>query len=189
LKQQPFRPSREQIQAATRKRLPDVIGLNLKVLFCGINPGLYSAAVGHNFARPGNRFWPTLFAAGFTDRLLSPFEEHELLRFGCGITNIAARATARAEELTNDELISGARKLINKVNLYKPKFLAIVGVTAYRVAFMAPKAVLGLQSKTINETRIWVLPNTSGLNAHHQMPELTEHFRRLRDEVFIKGIL
>ena len=179
----PFRPTREQIQAATRKRLKDVIAPNLKVLFCGINPGLYSAAAGHNFARPGNRFWPTLFAAGFTDRLLSPFEEEELLLRGYGITNIASRATARAEELSREELVRGAGKLISKVHRFQPQYLAIVGVTAYRVAFEVPKASLGLQEKTIKQTRIWVLPNTSGLNAHHQMPELVERFQQLRNHI------
>jgi TDG/mug DNA glycosylase family protein len=177
----PFRPTPEQVRAATHKRLKDLIASNLKVLFCGINPGLYSAAVGHNFARPGNRFWPTLFAAGFTDRLLSPFEEDELLHYGCGITNIASRATARAEELSKEELISGARKLINKVHRYKPLYLAVVGITAYRVSFDDPKAMLGLQSRAIDQTKIWVLPNTSGLNAHHQMPDLIRHFRKMRD--------
>ena len=161
-------------------KLKDVIAPDLKVLFCGINPGLYSASVGHNFARPGNRFWPVLFSAGFTDRLLSPFEERELLQFGFGITNIAARATARAEELSKDELRAGARILVRKVLRFRPMYLAVVGVTAYRVAFEAPKAAIGLQQKAIGETRVWILPNTSGLNANHQMPDLVRYFRALR---------
>jgi TDG/mug DNA glycosylase family protein len=124
-----------------------------------------------------------LFASGFTDRLLSPFEEEELLRYGCGITNIAARATARAEELSKEELISGAEKLIHKVRRYNPRYLGVVGVTAYRIAFGESKAGLGLQDTKIDQTQIWVLPNTSGLNAHHQMKELTQHFQSLRHQI------
>jgi TDG/mug DNA glycosylase family protein len=183
INQRPLRPTREQIQSATGKHLKDVIAPNLQVLFCGINPSLYSAAVGHNFARPGNRFWPALFGAGFTDRLLSPSEEQELLHYGCGITNIAARATARAEELTREELITGAQMLSRKVGRHRPQYLAIVGVTAYRIAFHAPRAVLGLQETMIEQTRIWVLPNTSGLNAHYQMSDLIGHFKRLRRHI------
>ena len=177
----PFRPTREQMQAAVQKRLKDVIAPHLKVLFCGINPGLYSAAVGHNFARPGNRFWPVLFAAGFTERLLSPFEERDLLKYGYGITNIASRPTARAEQLTKEELLAGSRLLVQKVLRYKPVCLAIVGITAYRIAFSQAKAAIGLQQHSIGKTRVWVLPNTSGLNANHQMPDLIKHYRKLHE--------
>lgn len=183
-----FRPTPEQIHAATRKTLKDVIAADLQVLFCGINPGLYSAAVGHNFARPGNRFWPVLFAAGFTDRLLSPFEEQSLLQYGCGITNIASRATARAEELTKEEVLNGAQKLVQKVRRYKPVCLAIVGITAYRIAFSEPKARIGLQQQSIGDTLVWVLPNPSGLNAHHQMRDLVKHFRRLRKHLWMEEV-
>jgi TDG/mug DNA glycosylase family protein len=160
--------------------VPDVIAPHLTVLFCGINPGLYSAAVGHNFARPGNRFWPAIFGAGFTDRLFSPSEEWKLLEYGCGITNFVRRATASADELTKDELIKGAKRLKTKVRLYTPKYLAVVGLTAYRIAFKVPKAKIGLQKNTIGKTLIWILPNPSGLNAHHQLPDLIRYFGELR---------
>ena len=164
----------------SNKTLHDVIAHNLTVLFCGINPGLYSAAVGHNFARPGNRFWPAMFGAGFTDRLFLPSEEQKLLDYGYGITNIVERATASADELTKKELIDGAKKITAKVRLFNPNYLAIVGLTAYRVAFNVPKAKIGLQKGIIGETRIWVLPNPSGLNAHHQLPDLIRLFSEFR---------
>src|SRR5438105_6147484 len=118
----PWKPTRAEIAAAHGKKVPDVIAHRLRVLFCGINPGLYSAAVGHHFARPGNRFWPTLYAAGFTDRRLSPFEERELLALGYGITNVVDRATAGADELTPQELVEGGRRLERKVRKYRPAF-------------------------------------------------------------------
>src|SRR5262249_17664832 len=129
------RPTKADLLAAADKTVPDVIGPGLAVLFCGINPGLYSAATGHHFARPGNRFWPTLHAAGFTDRLLLPSEEHELLPLGYGITNVAERASAAADELSDDELIAGGKRLRRRVTRYAPRFLAVLGVGAYRVAF------------------------------------------------------
>ena len=175
------KPSRAEILAARDKTIHDVLAPGLQVIFCGINPGLYSAAVGHNFARPGNRFWPAIFAAGFTDRLLSPFEERELLRYGCGITNIAARATATAAELSNEELRDGARTLRNKMKRYRPKCVAMVGIGAYRIAFGQPKATIGLQPDKIDAATVWVLPNPSGLNAHYQLPAITIEFRRLKE--------
>jgi len=173
-------PGKEEIRKAANKTIQEVIAPNLKILFCGINPGLYSAAVGHNFARPGNRFWPTMFKARFTDRLLSPSEERELLDYGYGITNIVRRATASADELSKDELIEGAKRLKSKVQRYDPGYLAVVGLTAYRTAFKSPKAMIGLQEETIANTLIWVLPNPSGLNAHHQLPDLIKYFSALR---------
>ena len=160
--------------------MPHVIAPGLRVLFCGINPGLYSAAVGHHFARPGNRFWSTLHAAGFTDRLLSPSEERELLRTGLGITNVVARATASAGELSAAELVEGGRRLEVKVRRHRPRFLAVLGISAYRTAFGRPAAAVGLQPETIGPSRIWVLPNPSGLNAHYQRDELARMFRALR---------
>jgi double-stranded uracil-DNA glycosylase len=174
------KPTRDEIRRAVSKTLQDVIARNLSVLFCGINPGLYSAAVGHNFARPGNRFWPALFGSGFTDRLLAPHEERELLQFGYGITNIVRRATATAHELKKEELREGAKELVEKIRFYKPLYLAVVGLTAYRVAFGAPKAKIGLQNEAIGKTFVWVLPNPSGLNAHHQLPDLVRCFTELR---------
>lgn len=175
------RPTRDELLAAKDKTVPDVIDRNLSVLFCGMNPGLYSAAVGHHFARPGNRFWPALFAGGFSERLLSPFEERELLKRGYGITNIVDRASAAAAELTEEELIAGGRKLIRKVRKYQPKCVAILGVTAYRTAFDQPKATVGEQGLRFGPTRVWVLPNPSGLNAHFQIRELGRLFRELRE--------
>ena len=176
----PFRPTKQQLLAARDKFVPDVIAPNLKVLFSGINPGLYSAATGHHFARPGNRFWPALYAGGFTPRVLSPWEEVELLDLGYGITNIARRASATADQLDRVELIRGAKQLSAKVKRYSPRVLAIVGVGAYRVAFAKPQAQLGLQEDSIGSTRVWLLPNPSGLNAHYQPADLAQLFRELR---------
>ena len=176
----PWKPTREQVQSAHDKTLRDVIAPGLKVLFCGINPGLYSAAVGHQFARPGNRFWPALHAAGFTDRLLSPFEDRELLRYGCGVTNVVARTTAGADELFERELIDGGRALRAKVRRYRPRVLAVLGVGAYRTAFGRPKATVGRQPEGIADTLVWVLPNPSGLNAHYSLAGLARVFAELR---------
>jgi TDG/mug DNA glycosylase family protein len=175
------KPTKEQIAAAAGKTLPDVIAPRLDILFCGINPGLYTAAVGHHFGRPGNRFWPVLHRAGFTPRLFDPAEQRELLKLGCGITNIVARATTAADELTAEELVAGARMLERKVRRYEPRWLAVVGIQAYRTAFARPRAKLGRQEETIGATRIWVLPNPSGLNAHYRPDELVELFTELRD--------
>lgn len=174
-------PSRTELLAAAGKTVPDVLAPQLRVLFCGINPGLYSAAVGHHFARPGNRFWPALYGAGFTDRLLAPWEERTLLRYGCGITNLVKRATANANELTTAELLAGRRRLLAKVMRHAPKCLAILGITAFRNAFAQPRAVTGPQSMQLGPTEVWVLPNPSGLNAHHQLNDLIRMFRVMRE--------
>jgi TDG/mug DNA glycosylase family protein len=163
--------------------VPDVIAPGLRVLFCGINPGLYTAAVGHHFARPGNRFWPALFASGFTDRLISPFDERELLQQGYGVTNVVMRATVTADQLTRDELQEGGKRLVSKVRRYKPSFLAVLGLGAYQKAWALPKAVIGRQDKMIGETFVWVLPNPSGLNAHYQANDLARLFRELKESV------
>jgi TDG/mug DNA glycosylase family protein len=157
-----------------------VIGPGLDVLFCGINPGLYSGAVGHHFARPGNRFWPALYHSGFTSELLSPFDEHCLLDLGCGVTNIVARTTAAAAELGHREIRRGVARLRRKVDRYRPLVLAVLGVQAYRIGFGHAKAAVGLQAETIEDTSIWLLPNPSGLNAHYQLPDLVETFAELR---------
>jgi TDG/mug DNA glycosylase family protein len=179
----PWRPTKQQLADAANKTLPDLVAPNLKVLFAGINPGLYTAAIGHHFGRPGNRFWPALHASGFTPRLFSPFEEKLLLPLGVGITNLVARATATADELTADELRAGAKTLERKVRRFNPKMLAVVGVGAYRTAFNRPRATIGRQEGTIGDTRVWVLPNPSGLNAHYQPAQLAEAFRELRHEL------
>jgi len=160
--------------------VPDVVADGLRVLFCGINPGLMTAASGHHFARPGNRFWPVLHLSGFTPRLLKPAEQRELLTYGLGITNVVARATARADELSAEEYREGGRLLADKVGRLEPRWLAVVGVTAYRAAFDDRKAVVGPQERRIGDTRVWVLPNPSGLNAHYQLPELTAAYAALR---------
>ncbi|MDQ3786503.1 MAG: G/U mismatch-specific DNA glycosylase [Actinomycetota bacterium] len=178
-----MRPTAAELAAARAKTIPDVIAPGLSVLFCGINPGLYSAATGYHFARPGNRFWPALHRSGFTPRLLDPSEQDELLEYGLGITNIVARATARADELERDELRAGARRLTGLAERYEPKWVAVVGISAYRTAFARPKAVVGPQDEVIGSARLWVLPNPSGLNAHYQADALADAFRALRESV------
>ncbi|WEH19552.1 G/U mismatch-specific DNA glycosylase [Streptomyces sp. VNUA24] len=160
--------------------MPDVVADGLRVLFCGINPGLMTAASGHHFARPGNRFWPVLHLSGFTPRLLKPSEQGELPSYGLGITNVVARATARADELTAQEYVEGGRLLTAKVERLRPRWLAVVGVTAYRAAFGERKAGVGPQERTIGASRVWVLPNPSGLNAHWTAATMAEEFGRLR---------
>jgi TDG/mug DNA glycosylase family protein len=160
-----------------------VIADDLAVLFVGINPGLYTGAIGHHFGRPGNRFWPALHAAGFTPRLFSPYEERELLPLGYGITNMVARTTATADELTRAELVVGSRRLALKTRRYRPRVLALLGIGAYQVAFGRPRATLGPQPETIAASRVWILPNPSGLNAHYQAPDLARLFRELREAI------
>lgn len=174
------RPTREELLAAAAKTVPDVIARDLDVLFCGINPGLYTAAVGHHFARPGNRFWPALYASGFTPRLMRPDEERELLPLGLGITNLVARASARADELRPEEFRAGARLLEGKARRFRPRWIALLGVQAYRVAFDEPRAAIGAQARTIGASRVWLLPNPSGLNAHFTPAQLGEAFAAFR---------
>ena len=176
------RPTREEIAAAAGKRVPDLIRPELDVLFCGINPGLYSGATGHHFARPGNRFWPVLHRAGFTERPMSPGEGSALLQAGIGITNLVERATAAADELSREELRDGAVRLERKVRRYRPRAVAVLGVSAFRVAFGRPKAVVGLQDERVGDALTFVLPNPSGRTAHYPTIEsllpLFEQVRR-----------
>ncbi|MGW1590104.1 G/U mismatch-specific DNA glycosylase [Streptomyces sp. NPDC002386] len=169
-----------ELEAARDRLVPDVVADGLRVLFCGINPGLMSAATGHHFARPGNRFWPVLHLSGFTPRLLKPAEQRELLTYGLGVTNVVARATARADELSAEEYVAGGRSLTARVTRLRPKWLAVVGVTAYRAAFGDRRAGVGPQEGAIGDTRVWVLPNPSGLNAHWTAATMAEEFARLR---------
>lgn len=171
----------EELEAARDRIVPDVVAEGLSVLFCGINPGLMTAATGHHFARPGNRFWPVLHLSGFTPRRLAPSEQDELLALGLGITNVVARASARADELSAEEYREGGRVLTTKVGRLRPRWLAVVGVTAYRTAFGEPKARIGPQTRTIGSTRIWTLPNPSGLNAHWTAATMAEEYGRLRE--------
>lgn len=176
-------PTPEELRAAAGRTISDVIAPGLSILFCGINPGLYTALTGHHFAGPGNRFWPTLHAAGFTPRRLEPAEERELLRYGYGVTNLVARATAAAAELSARELAEGARLLEDKVRSYSPRCLAVLGIGAYRTGFGRPAAPLGPQEERIGGARVWVLPNPSGLNAHYKPADFARLFREMRETV------
>jgi TDG/mug DNA glycosylase family protein len=177
------RPTPDELRSAEGRAIPDVIAADLRVLFVGINPGLYSGATGFHFARPGNRFWPALHGAGFTPRRLQPDETDELLALGIGITNLVNRTTATAAELTIDELRAGAKRLVHTVERYQPGAVAILGLSAYRSAFDRPKAAIGRQPLLMGERRLWVLPNPSGLNAHYQLPQLIALFRDLREAI------
>jgi TDG/mug DNA glycosylase family protein len=177
------KPTRADLLAAHDKTVRDVIAPGLRVLFCGINPGLYSGATGHHFARPGNRFWPALHLAGFTPRPLDPGEERELLSFGYGITNLVRRATATADKLLPEELVAGRRRLEAKVKRYRPQVVAVLGISAFRTAFAQKAVSLGKQPERLAGSTVWVLPNPSGLNAHYQLGNLVEHFRALHTAV------
>ena len=178
------KPTKEQVAQSVNKQISDVIAPGIKLLFCGINPGLYTAAIEKHFGRPGNRFWPALFAGGITPRLYSPFEQHLLLIDNIGITNLVNRATARADEVGEKELQKGAEFLSEKIARYKPEAVAILGITTYRTAFKKPRAKLGLQDDVISGAKIWVLPNPSGLNAHFQIKDLGLLFAQLKSGVF-----
>lgn len=174
-----WKPTAIEVEQATDKLLPDLIETGLKALFVGTNPGLYSAAVGHHFARPGNRFWPALYRARITDRLYSPFEDHLLLKRGGGLTNIVSRASKRADDLSKSELYEGAEILTRKVLKFLPQKVVFLGITSYRNAFQEKQATLGLQDRTIGDVQVWVLPNPSGLNAHYQLPALGKIFAQM----------
>lgn len=176
----PWKPTKAQLLAARNKRVPDLIARDLIVLFAGINPGLYTAAIGRHFGRPGNRFWTALYEGGFTPRLFSPFENSLLLDLKLGITNIVARATVRADELTDAELRAGGRRLEAKVRRWRPTVIAFVGIGLYRIVSGIKDARVGLQQVSFGGSHAWVLPNPSGLNAHYQPAELARLFRDLR---------
>jgi TDG/mug DNA glycosylase family protein len=173
-------PTAAEVAAAADRTIADLVGPGLRVLFSGINPSLYSAATGYHFARPGNRFWPALHRAGFTPALLHPSQQWTLPELGLGITNVVARATARADELSPAELVDGGKLLEKLVTTWQPRYLAVLGVTAYRAAFGRPKARTGPQPETIGGVPVWVLPNPSGLNAHFDLDNLTVEYARLR---------
>ncbi len=175
----PRRPTEAELLRAYGRRIPDVTGPGLRVLFCGINPSLYSAAVGHHFARPGNRFWPALHRAGFTDRRLEPFEDRLLLDYGLGLTNLVAQATRSASEVGGEALREGAKHLAKKAARWRPAFVAVVGVSAYRTAFGRPNATVGPDDERLGSSSVWVLPNPSGINAHYQLEDLVRAFRDL----------
>jgi TDG/mug DNA glycosylase family protein len=157
----------------------DLVGPDLRVLFCGINPGKLSGDLGLHFARTGNRFWKLLGAAGFTESVLPPAEQHALPGLGIGITNLVGRATAAASELSAAELREGAVELEAKVEVLRPRCVAVLGLQAYRTAFLRPHAVIGPQAELLGGSLLWLLPNPSGLQAHYQLPEMTEMFTSL----------
>jgi double-stranded uracil-DNA glycosylase len=175
------RPSKSDLEAARGRPIPDVLAPNLDVVFVGINPGLWSGAVGHHFARPGNRFWKALHGAGFTERVLSPFDDASLLDRGLGVTNLVNRTTANAAELSDEALRDGALGLAERLEPLRPRFVAMLGIGAYRTGFGRPKAVIGMQDARLGASRLWVLPNPSGLNAHYQLDSLIERFGELRE--------
>jgi TDG/mug DNA glycosylase family protein len=179
----PWKPTKQQLADAVDKTVPDLVAPGLRVLFVGINPGLYTAAVGHHFARPGNRFWKVLHLAGFTPRQLSPFEERELLTHGIGVTNMVPRTTATAAELDPNEIIEGGKRLLALVKKYEPATVAVLGVQAYRGAFRLRRAQVGPQAELLGETPVWVLPNPSGLQAHYQLDDMVELFSQLRESL------
>ena len=178
----PGLPSAQELAEAVHRTIPDVIAPGLDVLFVGINPGLVSGATGFHFARPGNRFWRALHEAGFTDRVLDPSEQDQLLDVGVGITNLVARTTATAAELTTQELRAGARILEQQVARYRPRRVAFLGISTYRTAFGLPKAPLGMQQTRLADAEVWVLPNPSGLNASWTLPRLAAAYAALRPQ-------
>jgi TDG/mug DNA glycosylase family protein len=174
------RPSKEELEAARGRTIDAVLAPGLDVVFVGINPGLWSGATGHHFAGPGNRFWKALHLSGFTDRVLTPAEDIALPRFGIGVTNLVARTTARADELTKTELQDGVAALVDKLERVSPRAVAVLGIGAFRSAFVRPKAALGRQADRIADAEVWVLPNPSGLNAHYPLGELVSRFAEVR---------
>jgi TDG/mug DNA glycosylase family protein len=176
-------PTAEEVRCAEGRAIPDLIAPGLTVLFCGINPGLYSAAAKYHFARPGNRFWPALHLAGFTPRLLAPHERSELIGSGYGITSLVRRATATARDLEPAELVTGRRRLVRKVRIYRPKWIAMLGVSAYRTAFGEPKAAIGPQLNTVLGARMWILPSPSGANGSYPLVDLVRELRAFREAI------
>jgi TDG/mug DNA glycosylase family protein len=179
----PKPPTRAELLSFANQTIPDVIAPDLDVLFCGINPSLYSAYTCHHFARPGNRFWPALFGGGFSDRLLTPDQGNRLLDWGVGITNLVARATIAADELSSAELVTGGELLAAKIRIYRPKAVAILGISAFRAAFNRPRSMIGPQPEMLPPADIWVLPNPSGLNAHYTPTDLARIFREFRQAI------
>lgn len=177
------KPTKTELQAAQNTTIPDILRPGLDVVFCGINPGLYTAAIGHHFGRPGNRFWKVLHLAGFTPSQLSPYDDGLGPTFGFGLTNVVARATARADELSPQEIRAGGQMLAAKLAAYRPRYVAFAGMQAYRVAFEHPTATVGKQSALIGDVVPWVLPNPSGLQAHYQLDRLVELFGELREAI------
>jgi TDG/mug DNA glycosylase family protein len=174
------RPSAEQLQAAYGEPVPDLVAPGLRLLLCGINPSLWSAAAGCHFGNPANRLWPTLHLAGLTPRRLHPSEGAALLRLGIGVTNVVNYATARADELTAEQVRAGRGRIEETVLTWQPQVVAFLGLGAYRTAFDIAKASVGRQPARIGESVVWLLPNPSGLNAHYQLPDLARVYGEVR---------
>ena len=181
------KPTQSELMAAYGRTVPDTVAEGLRILFVGINPSLYSAVVGHHFARPGNRFWAALHASGLVPYRLRPEEDRTLLDHGIGLTNLARRATARGDEVPPEDLERGRRTLARKIRRYRPRVVAILGVTAYRVAFSDPRAGMGPQARSLGGAAVWVLPNPSGLNAHYQIPDLARAYAELKTWIDTSG--
>ncbi|NTU46515.1 G/U mismatch-specific DNA glycosylase [Candidatus Roizmanbacteria bacterium] len=173
-------PTKKELEACANKTVEDVIKSDLTILFVGINPGLYTAYTGFHYARPGNRFWPTLYGAGFTDRLLKPSESSEMLRLGYGLTNVVSRASTSASEISKEGYQAGGKILIEKIEKYHPKWVAFVGIQAYRAAFSKPKATIGMQNELLGGAHVWLLPSPSGLNAHYKPSDFVRIFQEFR---------
>jgi TDG/mug DNA glycosylase family protein len=175
--------TRAQLASFRDRTVEDLLGPDVRLLFVGINPGLWTAATGAHFAHPGNRFYPALLAAGILERPMrvsegmSDEDRRLLIDRGIGITNLAARATSRADELSGEELRAGARRLVATVERVRPSAVAMVGITAYRAAFGRRSAKQGRQEEGIAGVPLWVLPNPSGLNAHDTTESLGRAYR------------
>ena len=180
------RPTRADLLSAYDRVIPDLVGPGMRVLLVGINPSLYSGWTGRHFARPGNRLWRTLHEAGFTDRIVHPAQTDAIVAAGLGITNLVARATARADELSREEVVAGLQPLRRLVRRHRPAYVAFLGISTYRVAFGAPRAVVGPQPVPFEGAGVWVLPNPSGLNASYQQPQLTAAYAALRFAIMQK---
>lgn len=177
-------PSRAELLTAYGRTLPDLAGPGMRVLLCGINPSLWSGLVGYHFARPANRLWPTLHLAGFTPRRLHPSETDQLLAAGLGVTNLVARATARADELAPQEIRDGLAAVTAVAERWAPAYVAFLGLSAYRIAAGRPRAVVGRQDERLGPSGVWLLPNPSGLNAHYQLPDLVAAYGELRTAAY-----
>jgi TDG/mug DNA glycosylase family protein len=177
--------TRDQLHAFRDRTVPDLVGPGLRLLFVGINPGLWTAAAGAHFAHPANRFYPALHAAGLTEHRMrvsagmAESDHWHLVERGIGITNLVERATARADELNRAELVAGGRRLVDKVAAWKPKVVAVVGIGAYRIGFSKPKAAAGRQPEQMSGADVFVLGNPSGLNAHETVATLALAFREV----------
>lgn len=178
----PSKPTREQLLAAKdRRTVPDIVGPGMRVLLVGINPGLYSGATGHHFAKPGNRFWPALHLSGFTPRLLHPSEEREILEYGIGMTKLVQRATATAAELSDEEYRKGGTRIRRMVRKWKPRAVCFLGVGAYGTAYGIKRVKVGPQEGDFEGSLLWIIPNPSGLNANYQLPDYVRMLRELRE--------